>query len=186
MSTATAPVSRNAAALSATASIGCAAGEQRTPPATGRVRRRSQRAAARANPPTSRIARRRAEMTSLGSTTVPALKTGIEAAGQPEAHQRRGAGIDEAAGGGCGQLAAHAADGQQRAIAERRQTVPPPHRLCPRCAPPPRAPRRRPAAIQLLAFRGASGCGRRPAPTAGNRRNSRDTANRTPAESRAP
>ena len=59
------------------------------------------------------------EITSPGNTMLPAVKRRIEAARQAEAHQRRGSGIDQLARGHRGRGAAHAADRQQRAVAQR-------------------------------------------------------------------
>ena len=181
MSTATAPVSRNAWALSSIRSMGCEAASS-LPAVTGRRARIARRNSAH-HPAEVENRAPSIDMTSPGKTTLPALKLGSRPPANPKLIR----------------AAAPASTSLRAAIAARTPPMPPTASN----APPRRdeSPSRRGAAgpkVRASAssaattptpfnerFRGASGCGRPPAPRAGNTPNSRDIANRRPAESRA-
>ena len=86
-----------------------------------------------------------AEITSLGSTMVPARQRGIETAGQPEAHECRDPGVDQRAGGRAAAVAPMplTASSDPSPSRDNNHGCPSaaPHRV-PGRAPPPRAPRR--------------------------------------------
>ena len=127
MSTATAPVSRNAKALPATEPIGALrvsndplTSGSGAAVATRSRSRQSAEVAIRAPVP---------EMISVGQTTVPALKLGSRPPANPKLSKPATPASTRRRAAPAAKLAAHAADGEQRAIAERRQSIPPPHRL---------------------------------------------------------
>src|ERR1700676_654366 len=181
ISTATAPVSRKADALSATESIGAALVSRA--PAAGRHSANATQSRSRQSvdvmnrPPLP-------DTISVGRTTVPALKLGSRPPANPKLKRP----------------AAPASTRLRAALAARAPPMPPTASNAPSLKED-NPSRRRTAFPKVRAsaaraattptrfnarVRGASTCGRQRVPTVGNTRKSRDIANRTRAESRAP